>query len=120
MNEQAIIDGLRAALDAIGEAEKKGDLEPALLLHYAEYEPHRVDKGLLGLLPALREDPELKIFDGAMQVLPNRASRMDHSWLGRWLVRRSLEVGVEQAVADLKRYIDASKITYLHTFGTCQ
>ena len=116
MNEQAIIRGVHSALDAIG-ASAKSELDLAVLLHHAEHEPQKVDNRLSGLLGILREDPELKIFDGAMQVLPNQASRVDYCWLGRWLLRRGSEVGVEQAVADLKRYIETSAIPYLLTFA---
>ncbi len=117
VNEQAIITSLSAALDAVGESGKKDEFDLAIILHHAEKEPHSVDKRLSQLLDILKADLELKIFDGAMQVLPNAAMRMDYSWLGRWLVRRGLKVGVEQAVADLRRYLDTSEIPYLLTFA---
>lgn len=75
--------------------------------------------GSLGeLLQILRDEPSLAaIFDGKMQVMPNRAKRVEISDLADWLISRGRETGAGQAVADLQKYLSDTRIPCLSVFG---
>jgi hypothetical protein len=60
---------------------------------------------LTGLLEVLRRQPDLAIFDGALQCIGNSGQSASLSDLAAWLVRRAQDVGVERAASDLDVYI---------------
>ena len=66
------------------------------------------------LLVALREIPELGVFDGQLQIVPGQASRVEYETLGSWLLKRAGEVGPSGAVEDLSTFARAEEIPVKH------
>jgi len=55
----------------------------------------------------LRQQSDLALFDNTMQQLGGIAGRVDLHMLARWLIRRAMDVGPEQAIAGLTRYVSS-------------
>ena len=72
---------------------------------------------LAELVKELRNHPELIIFDDKMQVLENSRYGVDYDSLGNWLVFRALQVGTDNAIADLERYVNNSHFEYYQTMA---
>jgi hypothetical protein len=117
-------EAIAAALDGAIEATKAleavrgrlrlltGDdsIDFAILLHYAEHQPEKVDPRIPNLIAALANDPSLEIFNGRMVVWPSVAMRVDYRGLAGWLIQRGAHLGSATAVADLAHYLEVSEI----------
>src|SRR5437667_935691 len=64
----------------------------------------------------LKQQTDLVIFDDHMQQIGSSATRVSLEGLARWLIRRAMEVGSEEAVAGLRRYISSSTYPVEETF----
>jgi Apea-like HEPN len=56
----------------------------------------------------LREQSDLAIFDDKMQQLGIIARHVDLPQLARWLIRRAMDVGPQEAIAGLTRYVSSA------------
>jgi hypothetical protein len=65
------------------------------------------------LLEVLSTQQELDVFNNRMQRLLTGARRVSYENLAYWLVFRAHEVGVEQAVKDLGRYLCEERIPFI-------
>jgi hypothetical protein len=75
---------------------------------WAAREEIRTPSDLLDQCVALlRQQADLVIFDDQMQQLCNTALRVDLPQLARWLIKRAMEVGAEETVGDLQRYVSS-------------
>ena len=63
----------------------------------------------ISLVKNLKKDISLKIFDEHLQFIGTSGSRIVMSSLARWLVNRSINVGVEQALYELYNYAESKK-----------
>ncbi|MGO9172974.1 MAG: hypothetical protein ACLP7P_13565 [Rhodomicrobium sp.] len=80
-------------------------------MHDAYSGSARADPSALDLLEALRQEPELKIFDGnLLHVLSNDAQCLEYWHLAAWLITRARSTGSHQALSDLARYMEVSDI----------
>jgi len=118
MEKEPIITALNGALEATKGIPLSGDTTDfAIILHYAEHDPSKVDPRIPQLIAVLAKDPSLEIFNGRMVVWPSNAMRVEYRNLAGWLIRRGTEVGSSQAVADLARYVEATEIPCLLTMA---
>ena len=117
MNAPAIVSALRNAVEAVGELVRADDTHLALLVHYSEKEDEKSNPTIVKLIDLLKNTPELEIFDGRMQVLPNEATRVEIGNLAAWMIRRALEAEPNQVVADLERYVEVEEIPCLLVFA---
>jgi Apea-like HEPN len=113
MNHELITTTVQATLDAIRESVRADDSQLALIIR----EPARAHPSVGQLLEVLHAEPSLAIFDGRMQVIANLAARVEIGDLADWLIRRGLEVGPAQAVANLQRYLDVTEIPFSMILG---
>jgi hypothetical protein len=72
--------------------------------------PEKADPRFVRLLEEIRKQPDLEIFNGKMQVLPDQAARTEYQNLASWLLRRASSNGPNVAVADLDRYVEAAEL----------
>jgi len=79
-------------------------------MHEANEGDPRADGRMVSLLNVLRAEPELRVFDGMMQIIPGGASRIEYHTLTDWLIRRATTVGIDQSLQDLQRYIEATEL----------
>jgi hypothetical protein len=118
MEKEPIITALNGAREATRGIPLRGDeTDLAIVLHYAEHDPTKVDPRVPQLIAALAKEPSLELFNGRMVVWPNTAMRVEYRNLAGWLIRRGREVDSDQAVADLVRYVEATEIPSLLTLA---
>jgi hypothetical protein len=79
-------------------------------LHRAETGAPNTDPRILNLLEALRAETELRDFDGMMQIVPGRASRLDYKILAGWLINKARSLCADKALDDLENYLNAEEI----------
>jgi hypothetical protein len=106
LKRELITGALDVALSAVGDLIRADDHFLALIVH----DPTKTHASVGQLHDALRAETTLAIFDGRMQILPNQAVRWEIGNLAGWLLRRGLQVGADQAISDLQRYLDATEI----------
>lgn len=115
MNREALIRGIESALPLLNMP--GGTEKLAILLDDAANDPTKSDTRLIMLVSLLRAEPELKVFDGYMQVLADSASRVEYGTLADSLLRRAQEVGAPQAISDLEHYLASEGIPCTYTFA---
>lgn len=115
MNRETLIGAIESALPLLNTP--VGIDQLPILLHYAEKEPAKSDPTLMRLVSLLRAEPELEPFDGYMQVVASSASRVEHSTLAGWLLKRAQAVGSQQAVLDLERYLSSDRLPFTYIFA---
>jgi hypothetical protein len=103
---------LSALITALESAPQDEDVDPFPMLAQAVHEPSRADQRLVRLLEQLRQTPELEAFDGGMEILADTAGRVELLGLARWLLVRAGQVGAEQTLEDLCRFLAASELSY--------
>lgn len=99
--------------DAVAIVSEPNELALPGLLHKVEDNPEEADQPLVELLKHLREELELRIFDGKMQHLPDMGRRVEYRDLAAWLIYRASSVGEKQAVEDLERYLGETRVPIL-------
>jgi hypothetical protein len=62
------------------------------------------------LLEAVRSEEGLRLFSGGYQRLPGSVRPVSYRRLIEWMVRRALQVGARQVIADLERYVASDQI----------
>jgi len=67
-------------------------------------------KPISPLLNCIEGIPELKIFNGLMQILPRSAFRFDYGNLASWLINHSKKTTIDQTIEHLQQYIDSNEI----------
>lgn len=100
-------------LDPIASAlrgQSRANMIGIVLAYEASVNSPRSDPSVRALFDAIREEPELKIFDGMMQITVNAASRTEYYQLALWLMGRARDADAETAVDDLQRYVDADHL----------
>lgn len=110
---ELITAAVQATLDAVGDIVRADDIQSALIVR----DPAKTHPSVGQLLEVLRAEPSLAIFNGRMQVVANHAMRWEIGDLAMWLMRRGLQVGPAQAVADLQRYLDEPQIPFTMVLG---
>ena len=115
MNREVLIGAIESALPLVNTPGGTENL--SILLYYAANEPAKSDPRIVTLVSLLRAEPELEAFDGYMQVLADSASRVEHSTLAGWLLRRAQAVGSQQAILDLERYLASDRLPCTYTFA---
>jgi Apea-like HEPN len=86
-------------------------LSLSMWVHDAYSGSERADQSALDLLEALRQEPELKKFDGKwVHVLDVAAQTLEYWHLALWLLTRARSTNSHQALSDLARYLEVSEI----------
>lgn len=67
------------------------------------------------LLGTLESDKRYSVFENHLQYLGNGGSQVSIFYLADWLVRRSLNIGVDDAVSELEDYLNTSEVTVHQT-----
>ena len=90
MNNASLVTALTAALEVVGRpSDPDFELRLSRSLFQAEANSNCAYPQLLLLLKQLRSEPELKIFDGLMQVVANSARSVTYRDLASWLIERA-------------------------------
>ena len=82
------------------------------MLNDAEENASPAHPALVKLLEGLRGTPRLGQLEGTMQVAGPSARPFDSIWVAAWLLRRSSDVGPEEALAGLRRYLTTKTFTF--------
>ncbi len=87
-------------------------LSLVMWIHEAYSGSARADQSALDLLEALRQEPELKVFDGnLLHALLSTAHALEYWHLAVWLLTRARATDTHQALSDLARYLEVSEIS---------
>jgi hypothetical protein len=109
MDHTSLLNALTTALESAPQTE---DVDPIFMLLQAASAPSRADQRLVRLLEQLRQTPELEEFHDGMQVVGHTAHAVSYPSLARWLLVRAGQVGAEQTMENLLRFLAASELRF--------
>jgi hypothetical protein len=118
MDHTSLLNTLTTALETAPQADNAMDEDDFFWpLYQATHKPSQADQRLVRLLEQLHKTPELEAFNNGTQVVANTAHMVDYPSLARWLLVRAMQVGAEQTLENLLRFLAASDLTYRMTLA---
>jgi hypothetical protein len=114
MDHTSLLSALTAALE-ITPQDGNAMQDFIWTLYQAADESSNADQRLVRLLEQLRQTPELEVFNKGLEVVANTGRMVDYPSLARWLLGRAGQVGAEQTLENLLRFLAVADLPYRMT-----